>query len=245
MARPCQELDQSFGWHSRVRFGSKANNGGWPGGGAYGGVPAFSFGDSAIIQWQDVPFHAGSGASTFQAILDDRGGITFQYRSMTGAVNSATVGIQNADRTAGLEVALNQAYLHDELAVRIASIPRWLTVLPATGRLGAGESKLINVHMAASGLEGGAYPGAVHVLTNDPAHPDLIVSASLQVTGAPQVIVQPASLAYGDVFTGVATIRDLIVANGGTDTLHVSDVTPSDAALAPSRTTMSIPVIWR
>lgn len=43
---PFQELDKTFGWHSRVRFGSPGNTGGWPGGGARGGVPAFGFSDS-------------------------------------------------------------------------------------------------------------------------------------------------------------------------------------------------------
>ena len=95
----------------------------------------------------------------------------------------------------GLQVAYNEAYLHDNLAVRIVPVPNWLTVFPTTGRLRAGESKVINLHMNASGLAGGTYPGAVHVLSNDPVHPDLVVNASLHVTGAPQVGVQPASLA--------------------------------------------------
>lgn len=42
-----QQLNQTIGWHSRVRFGKAGNDGGWPGGGAYGGVPAFSFSDTA------------------------------------------------------------------------------------------------------------------------------------------------------------------------------------------------------
>ncbi len=106
--------------------------------------------------------------------------------------------------------------------------------------------------MNASGLEGGTYPGAVHVLSNDPVHPDLVVNASLHVTGAPQVSVQPTSLAYGGVFIGFAKSQDLIVANPGTDTLHVTDITPSDATLtlservfdvAPMRS-HTIHVIW-
>jgi len=40
------QLFREFGWHSRVRFGNRGNNGGWPGGGAHGGIPAFSFNDS-------------------------------------------------------------------------------------------------------------------------------------------------------------------------------------------------------
>jgi len=43
---PFAQLNSNFGWHSRVRFGSMTNTGGWPGGGAFGGVPAHAFSDS-------------------------------------------------------------------------------------------------------------------------------------------------------------------------------------------------------
>lgn len=43
---PFAQLYKSFGWHSRVRFGAQTNTGGWPGGGALGGVPAHAFSDS-------------------------------------------------------------------------------------------------------------------------------------------------------------------------------------------------------
>ena len=45
--KPIGQLYQSFGFHSRVRFGSMTNTGGWPGGGAVGGAPAHAFSDSA------------------------------------------------------------------------------------------------------------------------------------------------------------------------------------------------------
>jgi hypothetical protein len=45
--KPFGKLYRSFGFHSRVRFGSTTNTGGWPGGGAVGGTPAHAFSDSA------------------------------------------------------------------------------------------------------------------------------------------------------------------------------------------------------
>jgi len=183
-----------------------------------------SFGNRAIVQWNNIPHHSAGGPYTYQAILDASGVITFQYYAMGAPVDSATVGIQNATKTDGLTVAFNQAYVHDGLAVRISSIPQWLTAFPISGRIAAGGSKSINLHMDASGLEGGTYPGTVHILTNDPAHPDLVVDAALHVIGAPDAAVQPASLAYGTSFLGQPYSRNLIVANNGTDTLHVSSI---------------------
>ena len=42
-----KKMSDEFGWHSRVRFGSQSDNGGWPGGGPVSGVHRHSFSDSA------------------------------------------------------------------------------------------------------------------------------------------------------------------------------------------------------
>jgi subtilisin family serine protease len=199
-----------------------------------------SFGTHAIVQWNAIPAYSGGGTYTFQAIIDQSGMITLQYLTMTGSLTSATVGIQDAAKTTGLQVAFNQAYIHDNLAVRIASIPQWLTAAPTSGRLRAGESKPIVLHYDAAGLSGGHYPGTVNIQTNDPAHLVLPVSAVLHVTGAPEAHVQPTSLAYGDVFVGVATPQTLIVANAGTDTLVVTDMLPSAPEIAVNPRVFSV-----
>ncbi len=211
-----------------------------------------SFGNKAIVQWNAIAPYSGTGTFTFQAIIDQSGAVTFQYLAMTGAVNSATVGIQDASKTVGLQVAFNQAYIHDELAVRIAATPQWLTASPSSGRLHAGESIPINVHMDASGLEGGTYPGTVNILTNDPAQPNIPVQVTLQVTGAPDIAVQPASIDYGDRFVNNPHTASLIVANDGTDVLHVTEIVGSAPELTatpnvfdvPPRGSQNVTVTW-
>ena len=42
-----KEMNDQFGWHSRVRFGQQSDNGGWPGGGPVSGVHRHFFSDSA------------------------------------------------------------------------------------------------------------------------------------------------------------------------------------------------------
>ena len=83
-------------------------------------------------------------------------------------------------------------------AIRIAAIPQWLSASPTSGRLYAGESASVNVQLDASGLEGALYPGEVHILTNDPVNPDIVVDVTLDVEGAPDAVVSPTSLAFGD-----------------------------------------------
>ncbi len=200
-----------------------------------------NFGNSAIIQWTNVPHYSAGGPYTFQAILDSGGSITFQYLSMTAPLDSATIGIQNSDKTVGLQVAFNQTYMHDGLAVRISAIPQWITAFPTSGRIAAGGSKAINLHMDASGLEGGTYPAMVHILTNDPGNPDLLVNASLHVIGAPDVSIQPTSFAYGTSFLGQPYVKNLIVSNIGTDTLHVTSIVSSDPSLTAVPDSFNVP----
>jgi len=200
-----------------------------------------NFGNQAIVQWDAYERYSGAGSYTFQAILDSSGAITLQYLTMTGDVTSATVGVQDASKTVGLQVAFNQAYLHDNLAVRISAIPLWLSAAPTSGRLAAGQSKLINVHMDASGLEGGNYPATLNILTNDPANPTLPVDVNLHVIGAPDAEVQPTAIDFGETFLGIPLSQTLTVVNNGTDTLFVTDVVPSHAELDPQPRSFSVP----
>ena len=91
------------------------------------------FGNQAIVQWDTMERYSGAGQYTFQAILDASGAVTYQYLTLTGDVTSSTVGIQDASKTVGLQVAFNQAYLQDGLAVRISAIPQWLGASPTSG----------------------------------------------------------------------------------------------------------------
>ncbi len=200
-----------------------------------------NFGNRAIVQWHNMPKYQDTGSSlTFQAILDASGAITYQYLNLTGTLNSATVGIQNASRTAGLTTAFNTSYLTNNLAIRYTALPQWLSAAPVSGRIAAGGSLPITVHLNASGLEGGTYPGVVRILTNDPARPELPVDVTLQVTGAPDATVAPASIDFGDVFLNVPFERTLAVSNAGTDDLHVSNVSTGPAELAASPSSFTV-----
>ena len=202
-----------------------------------------TFGNSAIVQWTGMPRYQETGSAlTFQAILEESGAITFQYLTLTsGTLNSATVGIQDSAKTTGLTVAYNQGYLHDNLAVRIAALPQWLTVSPTSGRLYENDEVDLDLHVDAAGLEGGTYPGTVIIETNDPTQPVLPVTVSLHITGAPDASVQPGSLDFGDAFLGLPETMTLIVANIGTDTLMVSSIDSSHPGeLTPSPSSFNV-----
>jgi subtilisin family serine protease len=217
-------------------------------------------GSRTIVQWHQMPrYQQGAPGSqepgsslTFQAILDASGVITFQYLALSGTLNSATVGIQDAARTTGLTTVFEQAYVQDNLAVRYTALPQWLGVSPTSGRIPAGGQVPLSVRIDAARLEGGTYPGRIDILNNDPAHPTVSVDVTLVVTGAPEATVSPGSLVFGDRFLAFPHILDLIVANVGTDTLHVSSIASASPDLTaapgafdvPAHDTRSVTVTW-
>jgi|GEM_PF-3076673 len=87
-----------------------------------GKVYYHSLGDRFIIQYDQIPRKGTFGNYTFQVILDANGEILYQYRNMEGLKTSATIGVENAAGTKGLQVALNSEYVEDRLAVAIKPV---------------------------------------------------------------------------------------------------------------------------
>jgi hypothetical protein len=62
-----------------------------------------------------------------------------------------------------LQTVFNATYVHNNLAVRFAAIPQWLTVAPDLGRVLAGNSDNVTVSYGATGL-GRHLNGIIHRL---------------------------------------------------------------------------------
>ncbi|RLC54930.1 MAG: hypothetical protein DRH89_08730 [Candidatus Cloacimonadota bacterium] len=88
---------------------------------ATGNVYYHSNNERLVVWFDDVINWNESGTYDFQIIIYPTGEIIFQYNEMTGTLNSATIGIQNAPGSDGLQVAYNEYYIQDELAVLFSS----------------------------------------------------------------------------------------------------------------------------
>jgi subtilisin family serine protease len=182
-------------------------------------------GTRCVITWDQVPrYNDVTSVMTFQCILYPSGEIRYQYGHMTGNVANATLGIQDSSRTVGLQVAFNQDFVRDSLAVRIVPLRQWLVVDPPSGFLLPGERQNLRLSMSATGLGTGTYTARAHFASNDPVAPDTAIDVTFGVTGAPDVVFSPASLDFGAHFTGARDTLSLTVANAGVDPLDVSGV---------------------
>ncbi len=144
-----------------------------------------------VVQWENVPHFPGPGTGdnyTFQAILNDDGTILFQYESMDGDRTSASIGVENADGSIGLEVSSFASYVEDGLAVLIGQVPGFITdVTPAMGSIAPGGSATVTVAVSADGLLPGTYTNTLALSTNEPA--SYTYPVRLTVTGVGGLIV--------------------------------------------------------
>ncbi|MGE5175287.1 MAG: S8 family serine peptidase [Hyphomicrobiales bacterium] len=147
-----------------------------------GAVYAQYDGTRFIVEYAGVPRYSSGGPYTFEVILYPSGTIDFQYLQMDGTrLNEATIGIQNATKDIGLQVAYNQAYVKNNLRLRFSRLPGWLTVSPNSGVVPAGGHVDMNVTFTATGLADGDYSGALRIQCNDLTDPLIDVEANLHV----------------------------------------------------------------
>jgi hypothetical protein len=186
-----------------------------------------------IVQYNNVPHLTSGGPYSFEIILKPNGEILSQYFNMVSLLNSATIGIENAAGTVGLQVAFNANYVHNNLAVKffLPDAP-WISENPSFGVLPPGSNRNITVTFDASGLSAGTlYPGKIFL---DATHPDvsgsIIIPASLLVQQATQalLILNKTNIAYGATPLNT-TRRDSISArNGGAQPLSITSITTNN-----------------
>jgi hypothetical protein len=194
-------------------------------------VYRYSDGTRFIVSYVGVPRLTSGGPYTFQVILYPSGRIVYQYLTMQGTrLTEATIGIQNGTRTDGLTVVSDAAYVHDHLAVEIATVPDYLTVSPTTGSIPAGGSADLTVAFNTTGLFGGVYNGSVSISSNDPDEPVVTVPTALTAVGVPDLAATPANLDFGSVYVGLSADRTVLVRNAGTDVLNVTGATLTNPA---------------
>lgn len=125
-----------------------------------------------VVQYDSVQHYQSlTGRYTFEAILYSSGRIVFQYQSLTGAVNSCTVGIENRTGSDGLQCVFNAAYLANNLAIEFKAVTPWLTFSGATsGTLNPTQCTDVTMIFTAGTLTPGTYTGQLTVVSNDPVH---------------------------------------------------------------------------
>jgi subtilisin family serine protease/flagellar hook assembly protein FlgD len=188
-----------------------------------------------IIEWDGVSRNGTNGTQpqTFQTILYSDGRIVTQYKWVSNATG-CTVGIENANGTVGLQVAFNQSYLHNELAVLFtnASSVTWLDVAPPVGVIPPQSVDGISVLFNAAGLTAGTYQAFVRIVSNDLDEHIVNIPVTLHVeqgaTSADRTSILPTRFALEapqpNPFDRESSVRFAVPVDGRPVVLSIYDV---------------------
>ncbi|MDX1390492.1 MAG: hypothetical protein R3344_14990, partial [Acidobacteriota bacterium] len=144
-----------------------------------GGISVHGDDTRFIVQFTAMDRFSSASDLTFQVELRPDGSISFRYLEMSGVLDSATIGLQNADKTRGLLVSYNESYVHDALAVEL--VPGWISAEPAAGIVAPGASGEIRLALSAEFLDAGDHLADWTVSTDDPENETLSVPVTLHV----------------------------------------------------------------
>src|SRR5690554_459699 len=148
-------------------------------------------GNRFIIQFTNWQRYSGTGSLTFQVVLHSSGKILIYYNNMNATLNSATIGIENADASIGLQVAYNANYIHNNLALQFSAEPDWLGASPLSGTLYNGSSVDIELEFRSEDFPEGDYSMDLVISSNDPSNPTITVPVTMTIFPVP---VEVASL---------------------------------------------------
>jgi hypothetical protein len=123
--------------------------------------------DQCIMTWKDFPKFGTSDLYTFQVILDSFGKLIFQYERVDGVTNSSTIGMQSANRSAGLLIRYNdESPFEAGTAISIHPPVPWFMATGWSGQLGPGESSSFVVTIQSLNLDPGHYDMPLTLFTS-------------------------------------------------------------------------------
>lgn len=152
--------------------------------------------DSSIVMFANVQSYANNGLYTFECILLSSGKIVFQYNNMgTNRLNSATIGLQNSDKTKGTTVIRDANYIHNNLAISFCP-NSMVALIPTSGTVLPHSSSNILAHLNSCCIPTGTTMGTLAISSNDPISPTLNVTVTLNVTTVPPEAVADLTILW-------------------------------------------------
>ncbi|MBT4333986.1 MAG: T9SS type A sorting domain-containing protein, partial [Candidatus Cloacimonetes bacterium] len=193
-----------------------------------GNVYYYSSADSLVVWFDDVIHFPGTynGTYDFQVILYQNGTMLYQYRTMDGTIDSATIGLQNEAGNIALQMTYNGSLVEDNYAIFIERIIDWVDIDQTYGYVSQGESHTITIDIDALELNIGEFLCNLYINTNDPDAFLTTIPINLQIASdVPIISLSEDALDFGDVSIGDDAIDTLYVTNLGEIDLVVSDIT--------------------
>ena len=141
-------------------------------------------GGDFVVQFDKVQvFNQPGEIFTCQIVLKPTGEILLLYHTVSVVQHLYTIGLQNAVRTDGLQIAYDTAFAQAGRAVRIVppGLETWLSLSASSGSVSPAGAQTVQVILDATGLAPGSYGAILDVTSNDPDQPLVRVPVALTV----------------------------------------------------------------
>jgi hypothetical protein len=112
-------------------------------------------------------------------------------------------------------------------------IPFWLYAVNNSSSIQPGQSDTIWIVFDTRTTNNILREASIVINSNDPAAGQVLVSASLSITGGdPEAFLADTEFAFGDIFLGASVSLETNVANAGVSPLIISDISNTDPAFS-------------
>ena len=139
---------------------------------------------------------------TFQVVMFPNGEFHFNYLTLEGDYDSATIGAQNSDASDALVMASNNSasLIDDNFSISVKQSPSWVEINNGSGDLSDGQSTTVTVILNASDLAGGIYDAFLSIDTN------------VQDVNIPIQLTVNDAILLGDINgDGLLNVQDIVI----------------------------------
>lgn len=107
----------------------------------------------------------------------------------------------------------------------------WLSVSPASGNLGRGNTQVIQLEMNPRNLASGVYTSRLRLLSNDKRRPVVDLPIRMQVTSSGAIGLSETSLVFPEIWTGAMAQKSVTISNIGNAAFDVLSMVSSSSRL--------------
>ena len=111
------------------------------------------------------------------------------------------------------------ANTHTVRLVEVAS--DWLSIEQEADLISPNDSTIISLQIDATNLAFGTYSRTIHILTNDPLSPHIILPITVDVIGVPEINISSNCIDFGSIMQHTSISQELIITNSGCAVLEI------------------------
>ncbi|MBN4081704.1 DUF1573 domain-containing protein, partial [bacterium AH-315-C07] len=195
-------------------------------------------------------YNAGDPSVNHLIIVEDNGSMDHFYSTNTDDDQHRVFNLTGSTRIYYLLFNEVSGGYYDDLKMlsvmrkflkSLDPLPNWIYLPVTSDTVSSGNSTNITIGFNGLDLISGVYAGNMVVSSNDPVNPTINVPCTLNIVGAPRIIMSDTCLWFGSIMEYTSTKDTLYIANAECDTLNVTNITTSSSQFTVNLTNLVIP----